>query len=136
MPEKTAISRYHQWFQREMTSDGQAQKFHTIYPDLDSPSDWWKQISHAAQLIRSTNQIWEAKRHQYGIFTLLWFLRRRRHFAGKPVAAQAEMSAVFTGYKFIGTQKSQVRLPQDRFGTLKSPSFDCFDIQYGKRNVM
>ena len=71
MPEKTAISRYHQWFQREMTSEEQAQKFHTIYPDLDSASDWWKEISNAAQPIRSTNQIWEAKRHQYGIFALV-----------------------------------------------------------------
>ena len=41
------------------------------YPDLDSASDWWKQISHAPQPIRSTNQIWEAKRHQYGIFALV-----------------------------------------------------------------
>ena len=64
------------------------------------------------------------------------FLRLRRHFAGKPVVAQAEMSAVLTRYKFIGTEQSQVRLPQDRFGTLKSPSFDCFDIQYGGRDVM
>ena len=30
MPEKTAaISRYHHWFQCEMTSEEQAQKFHT-----------------------------------------------------------------------------------------------------------
>ena len=64
------------------------------------------------------------------------FLRLRRHFAGKPAVAQAEMSAVLTRYKFIGTEESQVRLPQDRFGALKSPSFDCFDIQYGGRDVM
>ena len=42
------------------------------YPDLDSTSDWWKQISHAAQPIRSTNQICEATRHQYGIFPLVF----------------------------------------------------------------
>ena len=41
------------------------------YPDLDSASDWWKQIFHAAQPIKSTNQIWEATRHQYGIFALV-----------------------------------------------------------------
>ena len=52
------------------------------------------------------------------------------------MVAQAEMSAVLTRYKFIGTKDSQVRLLQDRFGTLKSPSFDCFDIQYGGRDVM
>ena len=37
----------------------------------DSASDWWKQISHAALPIRSTNQIWEATRHQYGFFALV-----------------------------------------------------------------
>ena len=72
IPEKTAdIPWYQHCFQREMTSEEQAQKFHTIYPDLDSASDWWKQVSHVAQPIRSTNQIWEATRHQYGIFALV-----------------------------------------------------------------
>ena len=37
----------------------------------DSASDWWKQISQAALPIWSINQIWEAKRHQYGIFALV-----------------------------------------------------------------
>ena len=46
------------------------------------------------------------------------------------------MSDDFTGYKFIGTKESQVQLPQDRFGTLKSPSFDCFEIQYGGRDFI
>ena len=41
------------------------------YPDLDSASDWWKEISNAAQPIWSINQIWEATRHQYGIFALV-----------------------------------------------------------------
>ena len=72
MPEKTAdIPRYQHWFQREITSEEQAQKFHTINPDLDSASDWWKQLSHAAQPIRSTNQIWQATRHQNRFFALV-----------------------------------------------------------------
>ena len=35
--------------------------------DLDSASDWLKQISFAARPIRSTTQIWVVTRHQYGI---------------------------------------------------------------------
>ena len=34
------------------------------YPDLGSASDWLKQISQAAQPIRSTTQIWVATRQQ------------------------------------------------------------------------
>ena len=37
------------------------------YPDLDSASDWLNQISHAAQPIRSTTQMWVVTCHQYGI---------------------------------------------------------------------
>ena len=37
------------------------------YPDLDSASDWLKQISRAARSIESTTQIFVVKRHQYGI---------------------------------------------------------------------
>ena len=40
-------------------------------PDLDSISDWLNQISHAAQPIRSTTQIWVLMRHQYGISALV-----------------------------------------------------------------
>ena len=36
-------------------------------PDLDSASDWLRQISFAARPIRSTTQIWVVSRHQYGI---------------------------------------------------------------------
>ena len=35
--------------------------------DLDSASDWLKQISFATRPIRSTAQIWVVTRHQYGI---------------------------------------------------------------------
>ena len=40
-------------------------------PDLDSISDWLNQISHAAQPIRNTTQIWVLMRHQYGISALI-----------------------------------------------------------------
>ena len=41
------------------------------YPDLDSASDWLKQISKAGRPIRSTTQIWVVTRHQYGISALV-----------------------------------------------------------------
>ena len=99
----------------------------------DSASDWWKQISHAALPIRSTNQIWEATRHQYGIFALV---------SQTPASFRRESSGGVGGnvdcfHRLqIYWNKSQVQLPQDRFGTLKSPSFDCFEIQKGGRDVM
>ena len=37
------------------------------YPVLGSAADWLNQISHVAQPIRSTTQIWVVMRHQYGI---------------------------------------------------------------------
>ena len=41
------------------------------YPDLDSASDWPKQIFHAARPIRSTPQICLMMCHQYGIPVLV-----------------------------------------------------------------
>ena len=38
---------------------------------MGSSSDWFNEISHAAQPIRNTNQIWVVTRHQYGISALL-----------------------------------------------------------------
>ena len=40
------------------------------YPDLNSASDWLKQVSHASRPIRSTTQIWVVTRYQYGISAL------------------------------------------------------------------
>ena len=40
------------------------------FPHLGSSSDWLKQISHTAQPIRNTTQIWVVARHQYGVFAL------------------------------------------------------------------
>ena len=37
------------------------------YSDLDSASDWMKQISPAVRPIRTITQIWVLTRHQYGI---------------------------------------------------------------------
>ena len=53
------------------------------YPDLGNTSHWLKQISYAALPIRSTTQIWEVIRHQYGNTALV----PQSHFAGKPVTA-------------------------------------------------
>ena len=39
--------------------------------DLDSVSDWFKQISFATRQIRSTTQIWVVTPHQYGISALV-----------------------------------------------------------------
>ena len=39
--------------------------------DLGSASDWLNQISHGAQPIRYTTQIWEVTGHQYGISVLI-----------------------------------------------------------------
>ena len=41
------------------------------YPDLDSASDWLKQISHVVRPIKSTAQIFVVTRHQYGISALV-----------------------------------------------------------------
>ena len=41
------------------------------YPDLGGAFDWLQQIFHVAQPIRSTTQIWEVTRHQYGISVLV-----------------------------------------------------------------
>ena len=59
-PEKTAdIWRRYRWIPRQMTSEKQAQKFHThdaSLPDLGNASDWLNQISQAV-----------VTRRQYGI---------------------------------------------------------------------
>ena len=61
-------------FPCEMTSEKRAQKFILMachYPDLDSASDWLKQIFLAAWPIRSSTQIGEVTCHQYGISALV-----------------------------------------------------------------
>ena len=41
------------------------------YPDLDSTSDWLKQISLVAQPIKRTTQIWAVTHYQHGISALI-----------------------------------------------------------------
>ena len=37
------------------------------YPDLGRASDWSCRVGNLPQPIRSTTQVWEVTRHQYGI---------------------------------------------------------------------
>ena len=41
------------------------------FPDLCSASDWLCHVGNLIQPIRSTNQLWVVKCHQYGIFALV-----------------------------------------------------------------
>ena len=67
-PEKTAdISWSYHWFPWEMTSN--CRQCH--YPDLDSTSDWLKQISLVAQPIKTTTQIWVVTHYQHVISALI-----------------------------------------------------------------
>ena len=99
------IWRLHHWFSREMTSEKQAQIFHTDNVDNQTTKDnrhcpfcanknrcccccccccWLVEAnSYAVWPIRSTNQIWVVTRHQYGV--LRSFLRY--HFGRKPARA-------------------------------------------------
>ena len=72
--ENSDILPCHPWFPRKMMSEKQHRNSILMtrhYSDLGSASDWLKQISHAAQPIRSTTQIWGEMRHQYGISALV-----------------------------------------------------------------
>ena len=55
-------------------------------PGLGSTSDWLNQISHAAQPIRRTTQIWVVTRHQYGISALV----SRTSFGGETSGSVAK----------------------------------------------
>ena len=85
-PEKTAdISRYHNWFNDEMTCEERAQNFHTddaSLPDLRGASEWWCLVQNLLQPIRGTTQIWEVTRHQYRISAIV---SQMSFFSGKPV---------------------------------------------------
>ena len=61
------------------------------YPDLGRASDWMKQISLAAQLIRSTTLIWVVTHHQCEFLHLFISC----HFAGKPVVTSQTFSCFF-----------------------------------------
>ena len=65
------------------------------YPDLDSASDWLKQISLAALPIENTGQIWVVTHHQYGISPALVL---RSHFAGKLLVVPRNVSSFLRLY--------------------------------------
>ena len=72
--ENSDILPCHPWFPHKMMSEKQQRNSILMtrhYSDLESASDWLKQISQAAQPIRSTTQIWGEMHHQYGISALV-----------------------------------------------------------------
>ena len=73
-PEKKKFfSRCHHWFPHDVreTSEENSILITCHCPVLDSASDWLKQISLAAEPIRSTTQIWVLTRHQYRMSALV-----------------------------------------------------------------
>ena len=56
------------------------------YPDLGSASDWSCHVGNLFQPIRSTTQIWEVTRHQYGISALV----SQTSFGGETSGSVAE----------------------------------------------
>ena len=55
---KLKFLQHRHWFPNEKRSEEPVKKFHTDDPDLDSASDWLKQISLVTGPIRCTTQIW------------------------------------------------------------------------------
>ena len=56
------------------------------YSDLGSASDWFNQISHVAQPIRSNTQIWLVTHHQYGNSALV----SQMSFGGETIGSFAK----------------------------------------------
>ena len=69
---------------------------HVHYPNLGSASDWLKQISHEARLIRSFTQIWVMTCRQYGISALFSQTPFREE-----TSSSVAMSAVFSGQRVM-----------------------------------
>ena len=69
--------------------------------DLDSVSDWLKQISFATRPIRSTTQIWVVTRHQYGISSLV---------SQTPFGGEFETSGGGLKYRLFFQAKTQVKM--------------------------
>ena len=91
----SSISSRPNWFPRGMTSEGQAQKFHTNDVSLSMHSDWSHQKGNLLQPIRSTTQIWAVTRLQYGIFTLYlqdvgYFLRLAKKWQNETFKSRQE----------------------------------------------
>ena len=58
------------------------------YSDLCSASDWFNQISHVAQPIRSNTQIWVVTHHQYGNSALV----SQMSFGGETIGSFAKIN--------------------------------------------
>ena len=102
-----------------MTLEERMQKFILVTchcTDLGSASDWLKQIFLAAQLIRSTSQIWVE-----GMEFLCSFFRG--HFAGKPVVKCRLYSQAKPDFSLASTNRVCARRPCWRSKTIKLFSF-------------
>ena len=83
------------------------------YPDLGSTFDWLKQISHVAQPIRGTTQIWIVTHHQYGISALICsrmsFCRETRGGAAKcQLFSQASCLGVSESQFFLSVCRRKI----------------------------
>ena len=75
-------------------------------PDLDSASDWLRQISFAARPIRSTTQIWVVSRHQYGISVVV----SQTSFRGETSGSVAKCRLISQANSVHVTVKKKKRL--------------------------
>ena len=85
MPEKIAdIPRYHHWFQREMTSEEQALKFHTtqILIVLQIGGSKFPTRHNQSEALTRSGKRNVISMEFWGLFLRLW-----RQFAEKPVMA-------------------------------------------------
>ena len=94
------------------------------YQDLDSSSDWLKQISHAARPNRSTTQIWVVTRHQYGISALV----SQTSFGGKSVVGVAKCRLFSQAMKWLHMQLKLLS-----FHDSNAPNIWLFYCQYNVR---
>ena len=82
------------------------------YPGLGSTFDWLKQISHVAQLIRGTTQIWIRMHHQYGISVLISQMSFRRETrSGAPkcqLFSWASCLGVSESYFFLSVCRGKI----------------------------
>ena len=72
------------------------------YPDLDSTSDWLKQISLVAQPIKSTTQIWVVTHYQHEISALIL----QKSFCGQAIGGIAKC-ALFYIFVFQADKANQ-----------------------------
>ena len=100
-PEKTAgISLRHHWFPREMTSEKQAQKFHT--KDGPLPQIWVVLliVGNLLHPVRSTTQIWVVIRNKHGISAHV----SETSFRGKPVVVSQNVCCSLGLCRYVHVQ--------------------------------